>query len=64
MVKYSIGNEKCAKEITKINPVNKATSKKSRVPTTSANDVQLVDKKRNKWWSNIDIAITTHYLGE
>ena len=47
-VKFLIGHEKYAKEITKINPVNNAASKKSRAPTTSANGVKLVDKKSDK----------------
>ena len=47
-VKFLIGREKVVKEITKINPINNTTSKKSRVPTTSANGVQLVDKKSDK----------------
>ena len=47
-VKFLIGHEKSAKEITNINPVNNAASKKSRAQTTSANDVQLVDKKSDK----------------
>ena len=47
-VKFLNGHEKFAKEITKTNPVNNATSKKSRSPPTSANDVQLVDKKSDK----------------
>ena len=64
MVKCLIGNEKFSKEITKINPVNNAASKKSRVLTTSANDVQLMYKKSDKGWSIIDIAISTHYLDE
>ena len=44
-VKFSIGNEKMSKKFNKINHVKNIVSKKSRAPTTSANGVQLVDKK-------------------
>ena len=63
-VKFLIGNEKFAKEIQKINPVNNNASNKSKEPTTRPNGVWLLDKMSDKGWSIVDIAITTHYLGE
>ena len=63
-VKFLIGNEKFAKEIQRINPVNNDESNKSKEPATSANGVWLVDKKCEKGWTIVNIAITTHYLGE
>ena len=47
-VKFLIGNEKFAKEIQKINPVNNDASNKSEEPTTRLNGVQSVDKKSDK----------------
>ena len=64
-VDFSIGQTKnLLIKSTKINPTNNTASKKSKVPTTSANGVQLMNKKSKKGWSIIDIAIAIHDLCE